>query len=229
MSKSKRHGEALPERGPGRAIPRITPNKGRKLQRAAPSRRRLFDAKRKERFLRFFTGGANLSWAARKAGVHYRTVLRHRATDPLFGAAYELAEKQSLPRLRAWLAEAREEEEARLTDAALGGEDEDEEEAPGGDTAPARMTVEQTMQFLRDQEQAQARRDKAALSAGGGGRPVSVASNEEVRVALIGALKAHGIRVRAEQARRDGDPSTTASGGGPPPPGKPGEEREDRS
>jgi hypothetical protein len=183
-------------RGP---LPRITANKGRRLQVAAPSKRKLFDAARKERFLRFFTGGANLSWAARKVGMNYKTVLRHRATDEAFGAAYDLAEAQSVPRLRAWLAEAKEEEEQRLAEAALGSEADEEEDALGGETAPARLTVEQAMQFLRDHEQAEARRERAARlgPVRGNGRPVSVASNEEVREALVKALRAHGIRVRS--------------------------------
>jgi len=229
------------------AVPRIVANKGRRLQRAAPSRRRLFDAARKARFLRYFCGEANLSWAARKVGVHYRTVLRHRATDPAFAEAYDLAEAQALPRLRAWLVEAKAEEARRLNDAVLGeepgagcdeegagrdwGDDEegDDDEAPGGETAPARLTVEQAMQFLRDQEQSQARRERAArMGPGrGNGRPVSVASNEEVKAALVKALRAHGIRVRAGMGGAGGgaaDPSTTAFGGGPPP--RSGEEQQ---
>jgi hypothetical protein len=196
-------------------LPRITPNKGRRLQQAAPSKRKLFDAERKERFLRYFTGEANLSWASRKVGMHYRTVLRHRATDPAFGEAYDLAEAQAVPRLRAWLAEAKMEEERRLRDSALGegADDEEEEEEPGGETAPARLNVEQTMQFLRDHEASQARRERAArLGPGrGNGRPVSVASNEEVRDALVKGLRIHGIRVRA--AAEGGE----ASAGGPEP------------
>lgn len=197
------------------AIPRITANKGRKLQQAAPSKRKLFDARRKERFLRYFCGGANLSWAARKVGVNYRTVLRHRATDEPFGAAYDLAEAQSVPRLRAWLAEAKEEEAQRLADAAL-GEGEEDDEAPGGEIAPARLTVEQAMQFLRDHEQTEARRERIArLGAGrGNGRPVTVASNAEVREALIKALKAHGIRVR--EALAEEGKATSAEGAEPP-------------
>lgn len=173
------------------AVPRIVANKGRGLQRAAPSRRVLFDAERKERFLGYFCGEANLSWAARKVGVHYRTVLRHRATDPAFGEAYDLAEAQALPRLRAWLVEAKAEEARRLNDAAL-GEGADEEEAPGGETAPARLSVEQAMQFLRDHEQSRARRERAArLGPGrGNGRPVSVASNEEVKDASEPRIRA---------------------------------------
>ena len=138
----RRKGRGGSDRGSGEAVPRIIRNKGRVLQRAAPSGRKLFDSERKERFLGYFCGSLNLSWAARKVGVHYRTVLRHRATDPAFGEAYDLAEAQAVPRLRAWLAEARQAEEQRLADAALG---EDEDEEPGGDIAPARLSVEQAI------------------------------------------------------------------------------------
>ena len=75
----------------------------------------------------------------------------------------------------------------------------------GRDPAPVRLDVEQTMRFLRDHEEAQARRERAArLAPGrGNGRPVSVATNEEVREALIRALRAHGIRVRASFSSRE--------------------------
>jgi len=197
-------GRGALERRAGAGVPRITANKGRRLQQAAPSKRKLFDAERKERFLGYFCGEANLSWAARKVGVHYRTVLRHRATDPAFAAAYDLAEAQALPRLRAWLVEAKAEAAQRLEVAALGGnKEDDDDEEPGGEAAPARLTVEQTMQFLRDHEQSQARRERAArMGPGrGNGRPVSMASNEEVKAALVKALWAHGIRVRAGQGQ----------------------------
>jgi len=217
-----------PERGAaegsgGEAVPRITRNKGRELQLAAPSGRHLFDAARKARFLEYFTGSANLSWAAREAGVNYPTVLRHRAEDPAFAEAYDLAEAQAVPRLRAWLAEAAEEERRRLADAALGQQDEEE---PGGETAPARLSVEQAMQFLRDHEQSQARRERAArMGPGrGNGRPVSVASNEEVKEALFRALRAHGIRVRAEPALSQAAPAAISEGPAPvtpPPPSAP--------
>ena len=212
--------------GAGEAVPRIVRNKRRVLQRAAPSKRKLFDAERKRRFLDFFTGSANLSWAAREAGVNYRTVLRHRAEDPAFGEAYDLAEAQAVPRLRAWLAETAEAERLKLADAALGrgggDEEDDEEEEPGGDTAPARLSVEQAMQFLRDHEQSQARRERAArMGPGrGNGRPVSVASNEEVNEALFKALRAHGIRVRAGMGQGVEGPERSSDGAAPatPPP-----------
>ncbi|HYW17242.1 MAG TPA: hypothetical protein VE891_13955 [Allosphingosinicella sp.] len=216
----------MAKRSKGRgAIPRITGNKGRRLQVAGPSGRKLFDSERKERFLGYFCGEANLSWAARKVGVHYRTVLRHRATDPAFAEAYDLAEAQALPRLRSWLVQAKAQEAQTLKDSALGlstgsgqagAEDGPEDgaedgaedgEEPGGDIAPERLSVEQAMQFLRDHEQSQARRERAArMGPGrGNGRPVSVASNEEVKEALFRALRAQGIRVRAGMGTVTGD------------------------
>ena len=230
MSETEKRKRGAPDRGEGQALPRIIANKGRRLQQAGPSRRRLFDAERKERFLGYFCGEANLSWAARKVGVHYRTVLRHRATDPAFAEAYDLAEAQALPRLRSWLVEAKAQEAQRLKDAAL-GEGAEEDEEPGGDTAPARLSVEQAMQFLRDHEQSQARRERAArLGPGrGNGRPVSVASNEEVKEALFKALRAHGIRVRAaacsagESAEQEAPPPSC---GRSPSPANPGEDLE---
>ncbi|MFL6845747.1 MAG: hypothetical protein ACJ8ER_12795 [Allosphingosinicella sp.] len=188
------------ERGalPDGALPsRITPNKNRALQAGDPaSTRKLFDAERKAVFLEWFAATASLSWSARQAGVHYRTVLRHRMEDPEFGAAYDLAEAQAAPRLRAWLAEVRGEAARRMAAAA----EEDDSDGVEDETAPARMSVEQAMQFLRDYEAMEARRSRAlarAPGAPGRGRPVSVASNEEVREALVKALGAFGIRVRA--------------------------------
>jgi hypothetical protein len=190
---------AVPPEGE-RPSPRITPNKNRALQAGDPaSRRKLFDAERKAVFLEWFAATASLSWCARKAGVHYRTVLRHRMEDPEFGAAYDLAEAQAVPRLRAWLAEVRAEAVRKMAEA-VEGEGEEEADADCDETAPARMSVEQAMQFLRDYEAMDARRARAlarAPGAPGRGRAVSVASNEEVCTALTKALAAFGIRVRA--------------------------------
>ena len=204
-------------------VKRIAANKNRALQAADPaSRRKLFDGERKALFLEWFAATASLSWASRQAGVHYRTVIRHKMEDEAFAAAFELAEAQAAPRLRAWLAEVRD-EAALAMEAAVAGEDSEE-------IGPARLTIEQAMQFLRDYEAMEARRARAlarAPGAPGRGRPVSVASNEEVRDALVKALRVHGIQVRSissgmksgEDGRSAGlgAPSTTAFGGGPPP------------
>lgn len=187
---------------------RIGRNKGRAMQAQPQGRRKLFDRASKKVFLDWFAGTANLSWAARKAGVHYRTVLRHRMNDPVFRAEYDEAEAQSGPRLRAWLLQAREEAEAPA------GEDgEDGEAAPGGDPAPVNMNTDQSIKMVSTLDAREAARERRSTSLGvsgaegagrGGGRPVTVASNQEVRDALVKALLAHGIRVRAEQCRRHG-------------------------
>ena len=55
----------------------------------APTSRRLFEGEVKAVFLEWFAATANISLSARKAGVHYRTVLRHRMDDPVFAADME--------------------------------------------------------------------------------------------------------------------------------------------
>ena len=63
---------------------RIIPNKNRRLQ-IAPTRRKLFDDAAKSEFLEWFAATCNASLSARKAGFHYRTVIRHWREDPVFG------------------------------------------------------------------------------------------------------------------------------------------------
>src|SRR3954454_14877458 len=90
----------------GEEVPRIIPNKHRALQ-VAPTSRRLFDKAARKVFLEWFAGTGNLSLSARKAGFHYRTVLRHRAEDEVFRGEFDLALEQSEVRVQAWLAEAK--------------------------------------------------------------------------------------------------------------------------
>ncbi|HZG07585.1 MAG TPA: hypothetical protein VEZ70_01235 [Allosphingosinicella sp.] len=212
-------------------VPRVVPNKNRAAQYAPAAGRKTFGGEAREVFLDWFSGTANLSWAARKAGFHYRTVLRHRADDEAFRERFDRALEQGLVRVRAWLLEARKEEaQARAAEAervAAGLEDEalpegggtgaeagpelagDDPDLPGGDTAPAHLDAGLAMQMLRDE--AQRERFRLGLGGGGagqgarGGRPPTVASNEEVRVALAKALIARGIRVRAEARARDAE------------------------
>lgn len=213
-------------------VPRVVANKNRAAQYAPAAGRKMFVGEAREVFLDWFSGTANLSWAARKAGFHYRTVLRHRGFDEEFREAFDRALEQGLVRVRAWLLEAKEEEaQARAAEAervAAGLEDEawpegegaagegegadlvgDDAEMPGGDTAPAHLDAGLAMQMLRDE--AQRERFRLGLGGGGagqgarGGRPPTVASNEEVRVALAKALIARGIRVRAEARARDAE------------------------
>jgi hypothetical protein len=176
-------------------LPRIIRNKRRALQVAPAPGRKLFDRARRKVFLEWFAGTANLSLSAREAGVHYRTVLRHRETHPGFRADFDEALATGKVRVRAWLVEARDD-----------GRTEYDPDAH----APAHLDAGQALQLLRDDAQrevALARASGGAAGGGGGrggaGRTPTVASNEEVRVALIRALEAHGLRVRARQAAGD--------------------------
>jgi hypothetical protein len=178
--------EARPEAQPP-PLPRIIRNKRRSLQLAPAPGRHLFDRARRKVFLEWFAATANLSLSAREAGVHYRTVLRHRQTHAGFRADFDRALEQGQVRVRAWLVEARDD-----------GRTEYDPDAH----APANLDAGQALQLLRDDAQREAARVRASAGGGGGGgrggagRTPTVASNAEVRSALIKALEAHGLRVR---------------------------------
>jgi len=172
-------------------LPRIIRNKRRSLQVAPAPGRHLFDRARRKVFLEWFAATANLSLSAREAGVHYRTVLRHRATHPGFRADFDEALAQGKVRVRAWLVQAKDD-----------GRTEYDPDAH----APANLTAGEALQLLRDDAQREAALARASAAGGarggrgGAGRTPTVASNEQVRAALIRALEAHGLRVRARQA-----------------------------
>lgn len=216
------------------ALPRIIRNKKRRVQ-VAPTSRRLFDMAARLVFLEWFAGTGNLSLSARKAGFHYRTVLRHRADDVVFRGEFDLAHEQSEVRIEAWLTEAKDaglavSEPSGFDPAgvALEGVEPGEgmgaaegaaEAGPGAAEAslgaaeadghaPAHLTTEQAMQWLRASRQ---RKAHAAAVAGGGalggrgfkaGRAPAAASNEEVFAALLKGMRALGVRLEAEEARR---------------------------
>ncbi|MBV9931916.1 MAG: hypothetical protein JO013_13365 [Alphaproteobacteria bacterium] len=200
------------------ALPRIIPNKNRRLQ-VAPTRRRLFDKGARKVFLEWFAGTGNLSLSARKAGFHYRTVLRHRAEDDVFREEFDLALSQSEARIEAWLTEAKDKGldasepsgfdpggvdlEALGLDGSGPGDGEAEEDGH----APAHLTPEMAMQWLKANRQRAAH--AAAVAAGDGsgrglkvGRAPARASNEEVFEALLRSLHSLGVRMEADEARR---------------------------
>jgi hypothetical protein len=77
---------------------RIVPNKNRRLQ-MAPTRRKLFDEAAKDDFLEWFAATCNCSLSARKAGFHYRTVIRHWREDEAFAGRCEAALQMGYNRL----------------------------------------------------------------------------------------------------------------------------------
>ena len=212
----ERESEERPEiAGPGGEPPRIKGNKNRRWQAVDPqTKRKLFDKARKRVFLEWFAGTANLSWAARMAGVHYRTVLTHRMEKPNFREQFDAALEQGLVRVQAWLVEAEEAEDAAVafdasgpSDEALGGAA--EAAMPAGGHRPVNLTPELAVQLIRDNVQRLIRGARGGAGAagpgqaraGGWGRPPTVASNAEVRRALVKQLRAFGVRLQSEDGR----------------------------
>jgi hypothetical protein len=177
--------------------PRLVRNKRVPIQ-VAPTSRKLFEGEIKATFLEWFAATANLSLSARKAGIHYRTVLRHRAEDPVFAADMERALESGILRTKAWLLELGEEAGTEITLEKV-------------DMKPVNLTPEMALQLIREHE----RRQAAALKGTGfgprPGRAPTVASSAEVQEALVKALRAYGDRLRAgggrsaEEKKEDGD------------------------
>jgi len=169
--------------------PRLIRNRRRAIQ-VAPTRRKLFRGKARKTFLEWFAATANISLSARKAGVHYRTVLRHRMEDPVFAADMERALEVAIVRLKAWALE-------------LGEEAGTEIALDKVDMKPVNLTPEMALQLLREHERRQAAMLKGTALGPRPGRAPTVASSAEVQAELVKALRRHGDRLRAE-----GRPST---------------------
>jgi hypothetical protein len=167
----------------------IAPHKGRKLQYRRV-RRRLFGPKLQDLFLEHFAATCNIDSAAAAAGVGRSTVNKHILEDADFRSrvdqvlelAYRTLEAETL---------GRQLEAARrpLAGGAL-------EADPAG--------FDRAMQLLREHKRGPGGADGGYGRSGRPGRPPTVASNEEVRVALVKALAAFGIRVRAGEQKGAG-------------------------
>lgn len=161
---------------------RIHPNKGRELQAARTGGRKLFDDARTQLFLEWFAATANVVWSAEKAGVCHQTVWRHRMNDPVFAEAFDRALDQGVVRGRARLIETK---KPRIDVAG-------DLEAPEIDEVkPERMLA-----ILREHELG-----RGGPAAGMGrkqGRRPRIATNAEVRAALVKRLAAYGVRIFGE-------------------------------
>ncbi|HEX8365610.1 MAG TPA: hypothetical protein VF603_10050 [Allosphingosinicella sp.] len=163
--------------------PRLVRNKRRAIQ-VAPTRRKLFKGKIKATFLEWFAATANISLSARKAGIHYRTVLRHRAEDAVFAADMERTLDVGIMRTKAWLLELGEE----------AGTEIDWEKV---DMKPVNLTPDMALQLIREHERRQAAALKGTAFGPRPGRAPTVATSAEVQAALVKALRAYGDRLRA--------------------------------
>ena len=165
------------------------PGKHRALQ-VAPTRRKLFTPAMKQTFLEWLAATCNVSLAARKTGIHYRTACRHRGEDPRFAQGWARALSWGTARLRARLIETRRQE--------LPIGIEGDWDAPEMDDIDPGLAL----QLLREHGAWLAGERKP------GPRP-RVATNEEVRAALVKRIRAVEARQRAERrlaAEAEGGP-----------------------
>ena len=178
-----RSGQASTSSGrTGGALERIHPNKNRELQAARTGGRKLFDAERKQLFLEWFAATANVRWSAEVAGVCPQTVWKHRMNDPVFAEAFDRALDQGVVRGRARLIETK---KPRIDVAG-------DLESPELDEIDPQMMLA----VLREHE-----RGRGGPAAGMGrkqGRRPRIATNAEVRAALVGRLSAYGVRIFGE-------------------------------
>ena len=160
---------------------RIHANRNRELQVARTGGRRLFDGEAKALFLEWFAATCNAAWSAELAGFNYKTVWKHRMRDPAFAEACDRAEEQAVARLRA------KQLETKRKPLAIGVE--------GDWDAPEMDDVDPILAatLLREHD----RRTPAGRPRRAGLTP-RVASNAEVRAALVKRLAVYGVRVFGE-------------------------------
>jgi hypothetical protein len=161
----------------------IAPHKGRKLQ-FRRVRRQLFGPNLQDLFLEHFAATCSIAAAAEAAGVGRSTVNKHLAEDEDFKARFDRTVEIAYRQLDAELVGRRLEAAQRAQ--IDGGEPDD----------PAEF--DRALQLLREHKRGRAAEPERR------GRQPTVASNEEVRAALVKALAAFGIRVRAGEQRGAG-------------------------
>jgi hypothetical protein len=183
----------------GEAGVRIVRGRGQSMQVRRTGKRHLFGKASKKLFLEWFAATGNVSFSAEKAGVARQTVSKHRLSDAEFAGEYERAIALCVPDLQ-----------ARLQAWVLGRPkldlDGDLVEADDSDFDP-----QLALQMLREFNRFSQAGPGQALKRG---RVPRVATNAEVRAALVKGLKAFGIRVTRQEAAGDAvlrDASSTST------------------
>ena len=165
---------------------RIQPGRNRRMQAARAGKRKYFRAPLKKKFLEWFAATANAKWSAERIGIDYRTVWKHRMSDPVFAEAFDRALEQGTVRVRAKLIETKPKGPIDIDGDA---------DAPELDEIDPQVALH----LLREYE-----RGRGGPAAGMGrkpGRRPRIATNAEVRAALVKRLHAFGIRHRARKGR----------------------------
>lgn len=173
----------------GEVAIRLGAGRNRQLQVARTGGRKLFGKERKEAFLQWFAATGNLGFAASQAGVCRQTVSKHRLSDPVFEAGYRDAVMLCVPDLQ-----------ARLHSFLQGRPRLD---AAGGLAPPDEQAFDPqlALQILRELQRCHA----AMPDGGAGGRALKkgrrprIATNEEIRAALVKRLAVFGMRVAEEE------------------------------
>ncbi|HEX8640258.1 MAG TPA: hypothetical protein VF704_03780 [Allosphingosinicella sp.] len=169
------------DEGEGEGVERIQVGRNRQLQVTRISGRKLFDEAARAEFLEWFAATCNASWAAERAGFNYKTVWKHRMNDPAFAEAYDRAEEQAVARLRS----KRLETKRKPLKIGIEGD----WDAPEMDEIDPILAAA----LLREHEGRRGR-DRPRQT----GRTPRVASNAEVRAALVKRLAVYGVRVFGE-------------------------------
>lgn len=170
---------------PGEAGVRIVRGRGLSMQVRRTGARKLFGDGRKKIFLEWFAATGNVGFAAEKAGVARQTVSKHRLADAEFAGRYAEAIALGVPDLQ-----------ARLQAWAMGRPKLD----LNGDLAEpddSDFDPQLALQILRELNRFDRAGPGQALKRG---RAPRVATNAEVRAALVKGLKAFGVRVTEEEA-----------------------------
>jgi hypothetical protein len=162
-----------------------------------------FDAAKKTVFLKWFAATCNAAEAARRAGVGYSTIFYHRARDARFAEAWDRALEQGYARLEAKLVEMQFEQAAGPAiefDGAF--------EPPDAKLTDPEMALQLLKQHkaevtrIRAERSAEEARSSRRRKKSRSYEHERLASDAEVRRALIKGLEAFGVRVTAEQEER---------------------------
>jgi len=152
--------------------------------------RKLFDRRAKSVFLEWFAATCNVVLAAGKAGVAYQTVFKHRMKDRAFAEAWDRCLAQGYARVEAQMLE---------TEVAGAGAGFD----PDGDLdAPELQKIDPQLglALLREHKKSLGTGATPFGAARKQGRQPKIATNEEVRAALVKRLAVFGMRVVREEA-----------------------------
>jgi hypothetical protein len=163
-----------------------------------------FDAAKRKLFLKWFAATANAAESARLAGVAKSTVYDHRMKDGRFAEAWDRALEQSYARIEAKVVEMQFEQAAgaRL-------EFDGSFEPPDAPLVDLNMAMQLLKQHKAEVTRIRGERDDRLSGATRGKRQKKVppfererlASDAEVRRALVKSLRAFGARVSAEDLR----------------------------